>query len=204
MWDLRLEQHLAKRQQAQQMMNQLGIPVWITLVADNEAENGHLPLIGAPSGASHRAYVLTPTRAVAVAHNIELEIQGRYGFEMLEMDIRNAIPPLAKNLASIVGNNGVTPIALNYSHQFSNVDTIGHGSLELLAKELEHANYFTSNHERFVSADQLIFTLASTKLPYEIDLLKEAAQVTNEVLIEGFRHMHSGMTEQDVANLFTE
>lgn len=203
MGDVNLEQQLAKRKQAQEIMGDLGIPAWVMLVADNEAENAHLPLIGAPSGASHRAYVLTPTKAVAVAHEIELAVQEKYGFETVKMDGRNAIPPLARNLSSITGGNGVAPVALNYSHKFSNVDTLGHGSLEVLTRELERAGYFPAGHdgERFVSADQLIFTLASTKLPYETDLLREAAQVTNDALIEGFGQMRSGMTEKDVANL---
>ena len=197
-----MERCLAKRKQAQEIMGQWGIPAWITLVADNGSETAHLPLIGAPLGTSHRAYVLTSTRAVAISHDIELAIQKQYGFETIKIDKRNAIPPLAKNLASIVGGKGVAPIALNYSHNFANVDTLGHGSLEMLARELKNVGYFSKDQKgRFTSADQLIFNLASAKLPYEIGLLREATQVTNDVLIEGFGRMRSGMKEKDVADL---
>ncbi|NQU98425.1 aminopeptidase P family protein [Candidatus Woesearchaeota archaeon] len=204
MGDSNLEQCLAKRKQAQEIMGQLDIPVWITLVADNKAEKAHLPLIGAPSGSSPRAYILTPTRTVAVSHDIELEIQKQYGFETIRMEGRNVFPTVAKNLASIVGENGVAPMAINYSEEFTNVDTLGHGSFRNLSTELWREGYFSIDkpkEQAFISADQLIFTIASTKLPYEIDLLREAAQVTNDVLIEGFGLIKSGMTEKNVADL---
>lgn len=188
-----------KRAQAQHILTQLNIPAWVIITADNEAENAHLPLIGAPFGSTNRAYVLTPDRAVAISPIIESAKQEAAGFETITAAGKNVIPPLAANLADIVGDKN-TPFALNYSTRFPAVDTLGHGTWLQLASELKKAQYFSGDPgELFLSADDLIFTVASTKLPFEIERLREAAQITEKVLVEAFGLLKAGLTEKEVA-----
>ena len=68
-----------KRSQAQKLMKELDIFCWVFFVADNQAETAHLPLIDAPAGASARAYILTPDKAIAVCYEIEADIQKEHG-----------------------------------------------------------------------------------------------------------------------------
>ncbi len=196
-----LENLLKKRRQAQKILKELDIPAWIIIAGDNSAEKAHLPLIGAPEGASHTAYILTQTDAFVISHYIETDIQKEYGFKTIEVEDRNVIFPLAKNLSSII--KAGTPIALNYSKRFPNVDTLGFGSYMKLEEELKKNKYFylKNNDKNFISADELIFTIASSKLPYEIDFLKEAANITDEILNESFKNIKSGMTEKQVASM---
>lgn len=203
MTDTKHEQILLKRQQAQDLMRRLEIPAWITFVADNKAESNHLPIIGAPEGACPKAYVLTQDRAVAFCPEIEAEGQEKAGFETIRTPGRSVIRPVAEGLSSIIGEvKG--PIALNFSTQFSNVDTIGHGTYMRFVDALREIGFYPEGYDgdRFVPADELIFTAASEKLPFELEALEKAAQLTDLVLRNGFGRIEAGMTEQDVAGIF--
>ena len=211
MSNINLEQVLEKRKQAQKILGELNIPAWVMIVADNKAENAHLPLIGAPLDDSSCVYVLTPNKAIVFTHNLGADTQREYGFETIEVKDRNVIMPLAKNLASIVGKG--TPIALNYSKDFPQVDTLGFGTYKNFEEELVKNKYFSrielmknkyflkKENTKFISADNLIFTLASTKLPYEIETLREAAKITDEILKETFKNIKPGMTEKQVSDI---
>lgn len=203
MADQNLENILEKRKQTQQIMKEMDIPVWITITADNAAEQAHLPLIGAPPGAAPRAYILTPEKAIAISHILEAEGQEKHGFETIPIKGYDIIKPLAEKLEMIMGKHIVAPIALNYSYKYHNVDTLGKGATDRLRRAL-NKSYFPKDcdGQKFSSADELIYRAASTKLPYEIELLKRAAEVTNSVLEEGFKCIKPEMTEKDVAKVF--
>jgi Xaa-Pro aminopeptidase len=196
-----IKQSFAKRKQAQDIMKELDVPCWVIFVADNRAEEAHLSLFGAPTGASYRAYILTQDKVVAVVHEIEADIQEQYGFDVSLMQGRNIVREVAETINILLPQD--SPIALNYSFTHSGVDTVGFGRVQLFVEELNKLNYF-KQEEKIVSADELIFSIASTKLPHEVKLLKEAAQLTNKVIQEGFGKMKSGMTEKEVAEVFHE
>jgi len=198
---LTLEQRVAKRRQAQQLMQDMGIPMWITWVEDNAAEEAHLPLIGAHRGAATVAYVLTPEKAVSFCPSIEAQIQRDDGFEVVELKGRGVLPPLVDQLGSVFGEP-IPDIALNYSGTFGAVDTLGHGNYMAITRRLAE-RYHAGEHpdSRFMPADELIMAIASAKLPFEIDYLREASQITYAVLDEAFPQIRSGMTEKDAAAL---
>lgn len=195
----KIERAIAKRAQTQQIMRELGIPLWIVWVEDNEAEKNHLPLIGAPEGAARRAYVITPDNAVSFCFHTEAKKQPEYGFTLVETD-RDVLTPLTEKLGEFVNLNSKTQIALNYSYTFGMMDTLGHGNYSKIQRALRQ-KYSTLREAEFVSAEDIIISAASAKLPEEIKLLKEASELTDLVLNEAFVEIKSGMTEKDVASI---
>ncbi len=193
------QHHLDKRKQAQAIMKEKGIPVWLVWVADNGAEVATLPLIGAPHGASNIAYVLTPTSATALCGHIEASKQKEYGFDVVETKSREVFEPLIEFLLSVKGVK-TGPFALNYSDRFAAIDTLGFGTASKLMKRLVESSVVSSSAV-FTSADELIVSVASRKLPFEIELLKEAAQITDDVIRRSFTKFRAGMTEKDIAHV---
>ena len=198
---LTLEQRIAKRRQAQQLMRDMDIPMWITLVEDNAAEEAHLPLIGAHRGAARVVYVLTPEKAVSFCPSIEAQIQRDDGFEVIELKSRDVLTPLVQQLGSIFGEP-IPKIALNYSDTFGAVDTLGHGNYMAITRRLAERYHPEENPDSwFMPADELIMAVASAKLSFEIEYLREASQITYAVLDEVFPQIRSDMTEKQAAAL---
>lgn len=195
----KIERAIAKRAQTQQIMRELGIPLWIVWVEDNEAEKNHLPLIGAPEGAARRAYVITPEQAISFCFHTEAKKQPEYGFRLVETD-RDVLTPLTERLDNFVDLNSKTRIALNYSFDFGMIDTIGYGNYLNIRHALRQ-KYSLLNDGNFVSAEDIIISAASAKLPEEIKLLKEASELTDLVLNEAFTEIKFGMTEKEVASI---
>lgn len=195
-----LEQRLQKRTQTQALMREMGISTWVVWVEDNKAEHSHLPLIGAPYGSARKAYVLTPDRAVSICPDIEAQIQRDYGFEVIHFEDRNVLSRFRAHFKEIAGPRAV-PIALNFSDTFGALDTLGLGNYRKITEVISRQYFFSVPEEAFVSADQLIMASASSKLPFEIEFLRQAAQLTYDVLEEGFKQFRAGMTEKQAAGV---
>ena len=195
-----LKNSAEKRKQTQSLMRDLGHDLWVIIAANNDAEKAHLPLIGAPEGEGIRAYVLTADQAISFCPSENAELQRRHGFEsiMIEGDSlsNNDFPAaLAEILNTQITLNPGMQIALNISSEFGTMDTLGQCTYEKLTAALEEK----CQGLKFSSSDQLIIAAASAKLPYEINLLTEAASLTDRVLRETFAQIKAGMTEKDVA-----
>ena len=200
MADFTLEQRLQKRAQTQSLMREMGISTWIVWVEDNKAEHSHLPLIGAPYGSARKAYVLTPDRAVSLCPDIEAQIQRDYGFEVINFEDRNVLSRFRTHFKEIAGATA-TPIALNFSDTFGALDTVGLGNYRKITEAISRQYFFPVPEDAFISADQLIMAAASSKLPFEVELLRQAAQLTYDVLEAGFRQFRAGMTEKQAAGV---
>ena len=196
-----LEHRLQKRSQTQSLMKDHGIQTWVLWVEDNAAEDAHLPLIGAPYGSARKAYIITPERAVSICPEIEAQLQADAGFEVISVPDRNVIGPFGQHFKEIAGGRP-TPIALNYSGTFGALDTLGFGNYQKIREAISRQYFFPVPQDAFVSADRVIIDAASAKLPFEIELIREAAQLTYKVLDEGFRQLRAGMTEKDAAAVF--
>src|SRR3989338_9130893 len=167
--ELTLENLLQKRAQTQSLMKEQGIQTWVVWVEDNAAEDAHLPVIGAPYGATRKAYIITPNKAVSICPEIEAKLQADAGFEVISVPDRNVIGKFAQHFPEVAGERP-TPIALNYSTTFGSLDTLGAGNYRKIKDAISSNYYFPSPETAFVSADRLIIDAASSKLPFEIEL----------------------------------
>ncbi len=197
-----IERIILKREQTQRLMQDLGYDSWVIFVTDNDAEKAHLPLLGAPESNATRAYILTPNKAVALCPSEEAKAHQMRGFELTLIDEKkltseNFPTILAEALEQHLDIDPDTKVGLNFSNIFGTVDTLGHKTYENLTATLEKK----CEGLNLVSADQLIIAAASAKLPHEIELLTEAASLTDRVLRYTFSRIESGMTEKDVAKI---
>jgi len=91
-------------------------------------------------------------------------------------------------------------IAVNHAADNPAADGLTHGMYLLLKEYLADTPYA----ERLISAEEICAKLRSRKLPVEIDLISQAAQMTTEAWAAALPRITTGLTEIDIAGVIDE
>ncbi len=94
-------------------------------------------------------------------------------------------------------------IYLNFSDSLDvNTDVLGYGTYKFLSNNISNM-YSKGNKEvKFLSADEIIYSLIDSKSDEDIYYMKIAANRALEIIESSFKKVKIGMTEREVVNLF--
>ncbi|HKY32745.1 MAG TPA: M24 family metallopeptidase [Candidatus Polarisedimenticolia bacterium] len=163
-----------------QAMAAEGVDMWLTFTREN-ALDPLLPLLGIEDIVARGAFVfmLQPdggVRKVAIAASYDVDpIQASGLYDEVISYRKEGIKP---HLAELVARRDPRRIAVNQSRDETVADGLTAGMRAYLEETLgKHAR-------RFVSSDRLVVSMMSRKLPQEIEALRRAVEVTQQVIRE--------------------
>ena len=184
-----------KSDQAVNILKEKGLDLWLTFVRETSAvQDPVLPLIyGESSLTWDSALIFTAAgEKIAIVGRYELETAQNTGaYERIIPYDESIQPILLKEIERI----NPRQIAVNMSQDNYMADGLTHGMFQKLMAIFQETPFA----ERIVSAEYLISALRGRKTPGEITRIQKAIQSTLEIYDHGFRQIHPGMTEIEVA-----
>jgi Xaa-Pro aminopeptidase len=180
--------------QAIDILQEKNIDLWLTFVRETTAGGDPiLPLI--------YSHDLTWQSALAITRSGEcLAIVGKYDAENAEnMGAYSTVIPYNESirpaLLEMLERLNPQTIALNYSRNDVHADGLSYGLYQILLDMLRDTPFA----QRIVSAEKIIAAVRGRKTPSEIERIKAAIAVTEEIYQRTFDMMQVGMTEKEVA-----
>jgi Xaa-Pro aminopeptidase len=182
--------------QAVGILNELGLPCWLTFVRET-GMNGDpvMPFLAPAHVTWHSAFLVMAdgeSRAIVGLYD-KRTIEDTGAYRQVDGFVQGAKQPLldflrAKNPASI---------AVNYSADSEVCDGLTHGMFLTLQGWLGEVGL----ESRLVSAERLISALRARKTDEELARIKQAIALTEEVFGKVGSFLRPGVTERDVADM---
>ncbi len=187
---------LEKVTQAQSILDELNIDLWLTLVRETSAGGDPvLPLIYGLDLTWTSALILTRTReSIIILGALEAEAARRTGAYQQVIAYHQSIRP---DLLAVLQRLDPKIIAINYSLNDVHADGLTHGMHQLLLGYL----LGTPFANRLVSAEQIHAALRGRKTPSEVAHLQRAINTTLKIYAQTFEQVKVGMTEIEIAEL---
>jgi len=183
-----------KIKQAIGILDEFEIDVWLTFVRETTAgDNKVLPLI--------YGYDLTWQSAIILCRNGEkISIIGHFEAETAKSTglFTKIIPyhqSIRDHLIDSLSELNPGTIAINYSMDDVLADEISVGMHQLLLKYLKGTQWL----EKLISSERIIRALRGRKTKTEIDRVKNAIAVTNDIYEKTFNYIQPGLTEIEVS-----
>lgn len=182
-----------KLDQAVGILREQDVDLWLTLVRETLLTNDPcLDLIAGVYSAWQGAFLVSASgERVAIVGRFDVpsvEELGAYeviGYdESIRPDLRAAIERLAPR-----------SIALNYSESDAAADGLTHGLWLVLSETLTGSPYA----ERLVSSERIVNALRGRKSAFEVERVRSAASVTEEIFEVVTRVLQPGMSELEIA-----
>lgn len=179
--------------QAIQILNEKQIDAWMTFV--RETEHNADPALGLISSSHvtwHTALIITRSgKTVAIAGRYEVENFRRMGFwdEVISYD-QSIQPALLDALQRLNPKH----IALNYSESDTAADGLSHGMYLALRRYLEGKPY------ELISAEGTLNPLRGRKTPTEVERIRAAVRLTEQIIDSVTAMLRPGLTELDIAH----
>jgi Xaa-Pro aminopeptidase len=182
--------------QAQGILAELGIDLWLTLTRESESvPDPAANLISDQSVCWLTAFFITPkgenTVLVGALDAPNYERSGLYP------EVVTYRHDVGECLRAILNRLAPRQIAINYSKSSYTADGLSHGLFLMLQEYLEGTPYT----ERLVSAEEMIARLRGRKTPLEIDRLRKAAQLAAQAWNDALPQIETGMSEIEIAAL---
>ena len=182
--------------QAVGILNELGMPCWLTFVRET-GMNGDpvMPFLAPAHVTWHSAFLVMAdgeSRAIVGLYD-KRTIEDTGAYRQVDGFVQGAKQPLldflrAKNPASI---------AVNYSADSEVCDGLTHGMFLTLQGWLGEIGL----ENRLVSAERLISALRARKTDEELARIKQAIALTEEIFGKVGSFLRPGVTERDVADM---
>lgn len=184
-----------KVKQAQQILNEYNLDLWLTFVRETTAGGDPIvPIIYGLELTWQSALILTKTgRSIAIIGSLEAEAARRTGAYETIISIDKGI---GADLVAVFEQLNPQTIGINYSMNDVHADGLSLGMYQLLLKLLENTPY----KDRLVSAEKVIAALRSRKIPAEIERIKAAVETTARIFEKTFSFVQPGMTEIQISN----
>ncbi|NKQ37545.1 MAG: aminopeptidase P family protein [Chloroflexi bacterium] len=183
-----------KLTQAVAILNELNVDVWLTFVRETSlSPDPALELIAGVDVTWQTAFVVTRDgERIAVIGRFDAENVVQLGAytEVIPYD-EGVSQPLRELLARLDPQT----IAINYSENDVAADGLSHG----LYLALRHHLAGTPYAERLISAERIIAALRGRKTPAEIERMRQAIAVTEELFDEVEAFARPGMTQREIA-----
>jgi len=179
--------------QAQQILREEGIDLWMTFV--RESESNPDPILDLILGANctwHSAFMIPasgrPTAIVGSLDEARIRETGGYDVVGYTQSIRE---PLREHLSRL----DPATIAINFSENANLADGLSHGLYLSLVRYLEGTPFAA----RLVSSEGVISKLRGRKSPDELGRIRAAVELTEEIFAAVSRIMKPGLSERDIA-----
>ncbi len=185
---------IQKANQAVELLRELKIDAWLTFVRETSAGGDPvLPLIyGQASLTWDSALIFSATgERIAIVGRFDAETARQTGAYTIVVPYDESIRP---HLLAALQRLDPEKIAINTSLSDVYADGLTHGMYQLLHDYLGGSPY----PGRFVSAELLIGALRGRKTPEEIQRVRRACQITEEIFIRTFDTARVGMSEKDL------
>jgi Xaa-Pro aminopeptidase len=184
----------SKVNQALEIMVEKKIDVWLTFVRETSAfADPVLPLIYGTDLTWQSALILTREgEKLAIVGRFEAETARRTGAYDQVIYYDEAFSPV---LMRVLNRLNPENLAVNYSLDDPIADGLSYGMHLLLMEILGDSPL----KDRIVSAGDLIGALRGRKTSVEVNRVREAVRITNEIYEDTFRFLQPGMTEKEIA-----
>ncbi|TFG26910.1 aminopeptidase P family protein [Candidatus Thorarchaeota archaeon] len=189
----------SKCEQACSILKELDIDSWLVWVRETSQQTDPvLELIFGGDVVWQSAFILTNTgEKIAIVGNFDAD-----GIKSL--NIYDKVIPYTKGIKDELLRNlsEINPqkIAINYSKNDVAADGLSVGMHMILQEYLTDTPYLN----RLVSAENLVQKIRGRKSAEEIDRIKRAVAITEEIFREAERFVKLGMTEIEIYNKFHE
>lgn len=184
-----------KIHQAIQLLQELEIDLWLTFVSETEVRKDPvLDLILGTNCTWQSAFIITKRGdTIALVGSLDCE---RIKTTGLYQEVRGYVNDFGPQFRELIKTLNPKQIAINYSVNDFMADGLTHGLFLLLVRYLEGLPQ--QNH--LISAEKLIAALRSRKTASEINLIREAVRLTEQILDRAGKYIKAGRTEREVAN----
>jgi len=178
------------------ILNELGLPCWLTFVRES-GMNGDpiLPFLAPADVTWHSAFlVMADGEAHAIVGQYDKKtVEDAGAYRTVEGYVQSAKQPLLEFLR----RRNPASIAVNYSQGSEVCDGLTHGMFLTLEAWLGEIGF----RDRLVSSERLISALRARKTSEELARMKEAIRLTEEVFARVAAFLAPGATEREVADL---
>ena len=184
-----------KTAQAIDILKEQDVDMWLTFVRETSGVRDPALdfLIGPADLTWPSALMFTQSgERVAIVGNLEKDaVEGLDVFEAVlgyDEGVRNLLRDTITRL-------NPDRIAVNTSMNNVHADGLTHAMYKMLVGHLEGTPYA----DRLVSAEPVINALRGRKTQAELERIRKAVEITDEIYRKTFEHVSVGMTEKDIA-----
>jgi Xaa-Pro aminopeptidase len=184
-----------KLDQATQILDEFGVDLWLTFVRETSlVPDPALDLIYGLSVTWQSAFLISRSgRHTAIAGYYDADnIRERGGYA----EVIGYHQGMSEHLRAALDEYGPRSIAINYSLSDVSADGLTYGNYQLLREYLASTPY----ESRLVSAEQVIAALRGRKLPVEVERVRAAVAITEQVFDEMAAWVRPGMTQRQIAD----
>lgn len=184
-----------KLQQASEYLRDNNIDLW--LIFASEGSDPAVKLLTGLKTVGRTAFLITKeNKKYAVCSIIDAQESEESGLFDQVYKYQNNLPEVLKQLIEKLNPN---KIAINYSVDDNLCDELTVGRYRWLKK-----NIGLEICKKFVSSEKILQKIRSIKTPKEIDTIREAIRITQEIYDVVFSKLKVGMTEYQVGEIFLE
>jgi len=183
-----------KLEQAVEILKRENVDCWITFVRETQI-NGDpvLPFLVPAALTWHSAIIITPD-------DQKYAIVGKYDVEMIKEtkaydDVIGYISDFKAPLIQLLKQINPKKIAVNYSIDSEICDGLTHGMYLILYNILKEMGL----ENNMISAENIVSSLREQKSQTEIEIMKKAVDIADEILKDTADFIKSGVTEIDIA-----
>jgi Xaa-Pro aminopeptidase len=184
-----------KANQAIDILKETDIDLWLTFVRETSGVRDPVLdfLIGPGDLTWQSALIFTKTgERVAIVGNLEKDAIERLDVFEIVLGYDEGIRDLLRETISRLNPD---QIAVNTSKNNVQADGLTHALYEILTGYLKGTPYA----ERLRSAEPVINALRGRKTPTEVERIRKAVEITDEIYRKTFDYVRVGMTEKEVA-----
>jgi Xaa-Pro aminopeptidase len=185
-----------KVNQAIGILKEQNIDMWLTFVRETSGVRDPVLdfLIGDHDLTWHSALILTRTgEKIIILGNLEKDEMSRLNIfnQVIGYDIS-----IIESLRETIIKLNPKQIAVNVSKNNVHADGLTHSMYETLLEYLADTPYT----QKIISAEPVINAMRGRKTPTELERIKKAIQITEEIYQKTFEFIKIGMTEIEVAD----
>ncbi len=181
--------------QATSILSELGIDLWLTFVRETSGVRDPVLdfLIGPGDLTWQSALMFTKAgERIAIVGNLEKN-------EIEKLDVFDTVLGYDEGIRLLLREtiSRINPdeVAVNTSHNNVQADGLTHAMYEMLLGYLSDSPYA----DRLTSAEPVINALRGRKTQTEVERIRKAVEITDEIYHKTFERVRVGMTEKDVA-----
>ena len=188
-----------KVNQAKKLLKEFDIDCWITFVRES-AINGDPTLIFlAPADVTwHSAFIISSdggSRAIVGQYD-QKTIEDTGTYDKVIGYVESIKEPFQNHLMEL----NPAKIAVNYSEDSEIADGLTHGMYLALYKLLSEIGF----EDRIISAERIVSALRERKSKSEIDNIREAIRITEDIFDKVTQFIKPGLTEKAIATFMTK
>lgn len=182
-----------KVHQAQSILTEFDLDCWLTFVRET-ALNGDpvLPFLVEGDLTWHSAFIITPNHAYAIVG--QYDRQGVLDVGAYD-EVIGYVKGIKEHFLAMMKRLDPKKVAANYSVGSEICDGLTHGMYLTLRDFL----YELDMQDRIVSAEKIVSALRARKTPAEVENIKKAIRITEEIFSEVAVFIAPGRTEKEIA-----